>query len=115
MPNHRAGPSEWLLDGLAAVATVAALAAVYSLTDQGTEERRRQMDSAVITTGGNQVRGRAVIANVGCGACHKIPGLPSAGRVGPPLEGFAARPFIAGVLTNTPAHLIRWIEHPREV
>jgi cytochrome c len=115
MPEHRADRGAWLLVGLAAVTTAAALAAVAALTTWGTAEQRRQMDSAVVTTDGNPMRGRAVIANSGCGACHEIPGLSSAGRVGPSLTGFAARPYIAGAVTNTPDHLTAWIRHPREI
>ena len=115
MPERPPGIGGWLLVGLAAVATAAALAAVGTLTLNGTEEQRRQMDSAVVMTGGNPMRGRAVIANSGCGACHEIPGLDSQGRVGPPLTGFAARPYIAGAITNTPDHLTAWIQHPRQV
>ncbi len=105
----------WWLAGLAALATAAALAAVAALTAKGTAEQQRQMDSALVMTGGNPVHGRAVIANSGCGACHEVPGLSSAGRVGPPLTGFAARPYFAGVITNTPDHLTAWIRHPRQI
>jgi cytochrome c len=35
--------------------------------------------------------------------------------VGPPLGGIASRAYIAGVLPNTPAELIRWIQMPRAV
>jgi cytochrome c1 len=34
------------------------------------------------------------------------------GLVGPPLAGVGGRAYIAGVLTNTPDHLIRWIVDP---
>jgi cytochrome c2 len=105
----------WLLVGVAAIATAAALAAVATLTLKGTMEQRREMDSALVMTGGNPVRGRAVIANSGCGACHEIPGISSAGRVGPSLSDFAARPYIAGSVTNTPDHLIHWLRHPRDI
>jgi cytochrome c len=115
MPERAPGSIGWLLVGLAALATAAALAAVSRLADQGTAEQRRLMDSALVMTGGNPMRGRNVIANSGCGACHKIPGLSGAARVGPSLAGLAARPYIAGVLTNTPDHLTAWIQHPRQI
>jgi hypothetical protein len=35
--------------------------------------------------------------------------------VGPPLGGIGARAYVAGVLTNTPENLARWIASPREV
>lgn len=35
--------------------------------------------------------------------------------VGPPLAGIASRSYIAGVLTNDPQHMIRWIVDPKGV
>jgi hypothetical protein len=32
--------------------------------------------------------------------------------VGPPLAGVGRRSYIAGVLTNTPEHLVQWIIDP---
>jgi hypothetical protein len=32
--------------------------------------------------------------------------------VGPPLTGIGGRMYIAGVLTNTPQHMMRWIMDP---
>ena len=67
-------------------------------------------------TGGNQSRGRQILPAYGCTACHLIPGVagPDA-KVGPPLRGVASRAFIAGVLTNQPANMIRWIRDPQAV
>ncbi len=39
----------------------------------------------------------------------------SGGLVGPPLDGIGARAYVAGVLTNTPPNLTRWIQSPREI
>ena len=59
---------------------------------------------------GNAEAGRAIIAEVECGICHTIPGVAGAnGIVGPPLEEFGRRQFIAGVLPNQPAVLVRWV------
>lgn len=67
-------------------------------------------------TGGNAERGRTVIRSYGCGACHTIPGVDGAtATVGPNLSGIAARSYIAGVLTNTPEHLVTWIRNPQVV
>lgn len=69
-----------------------------------------------IATTGNAQRGKQLIRNYGCGACHIIPGIRSArGLVGPPLYEFGDRTIIAGELPNTPDNLIRWIEHPRAI
>jgi cytochrome c1 len=55
-------------------------------------------------------RGRAVVAAIGCGACHDIPGVSGAnGIVGPSLDGFGRRALIAGVVANEPATLARWV------
>jgi mono/diheme cytochrome c family protein len=67
-------------------------------------------------TGGDPARGRVAIREYGCGTCHTIGGVPGAsGLVGPPLTGLGSRAYVAGVLTNTPGNLARWIESPREV
>jgi putative membrane protein len=64
-------------------------------------------------TGGDADRGKAAIERYGCGACHTIPGIRAAnGLVGPPLTGVASRTYIAGVLTNTPENVQRWIKDP---
>jgi cytochrome c len=64
--------------------------------------------------GGDPDRGRQLIRQYGCGTCHEIPGVAGAtGTVGPPLAKVAMRSFLAGHLGNTPANLIRWIQHPQ--
>lgn len=51
-----------------------------------------------------------------CGACHVVPGVPSAiGRVGPSLAGLAGRQVIAGRFINNRQMLIRWIMHPQRL
>jgi putative membrane protein len=69
-----------------------------------------------LTGGGNPARGRLAIRQYGCGACHTVSGVRGAdGLVGPPLDGIGGRSYIAGVLTNTPQHMIRWIVDPHGV
>jgi cytochrome c len=71
---------------------------------------------AALTHGGHARRGAAAIQRFGCGACHAIPGIPgAAGQVGPPLAGLGGRSYVAGVLTNTPEHLVQWIVNPPAV
>ncbi len=73
-------------------------------------------DHAAQLTGGNAERGKAAIAAYGCGSCHTIPGVDGAtATVGPPLAGIALRSYIAGVLPNTPAAMIRWLKDPPAV
>ena len=60
--------------------------------------------------------GRQAVIAAGCGACHVIPGLPSArGAVGPPLTGIGGRVYIAGILPNSPANMVRWIRQPQSI
>jgi cytochrome c2 len=58
-------------------------------------------------------RGRREIARLQCGACHDIPGVRAArGSVGPPLEGFARRIYLAGKWPNEPRLLVSWLRDP---
>lgn len=64
--------------------------------------------------GGDADRGKQLIAQIGCGACHLVPGVPGAqGLVGPPLQAFSQRTLIAGYFPNTPDNLVHWIEAPQ--
>lgn len=66
--------------------------------------------------GGTAKNGPSAIQRYGCMSCHTVPGVPGAkGTVGPPLNNFANRSYIAGMLPNTPDNLIHWIQHPQEV
>jgi cytochrome c1 len=52
----------------------------------------------------------------GCTSCHAIPGVAGAGStVGPPLNHIGSRSEIAGVISNTPGNLARWIQHPQQI
>lgn len=62
--------------------------------------------------GSDAGRGREIIARVGCASCHVIPGVDwPQGRVGPSLEGFAARSLIAGRLENEPTLLAAYMRN----
>ena len=64
----------------------------------------------------NAHRGAMLIAQLGCGACHSIPGIENArGLVGPPLDNIGERTFIAGLLPNTPGNMVRWLKAPQSV
>jgi cytochrome c oxidase assembly factor CtaG/cytochrome c2 len=64
-------------------------------------------------TGGSTDRGKDAIRSYGCMSCHSIPGIQGAtARVGPPLGGVASRSYIAGVMSNTPEHMIQWLRNP---
>lgn len=61
-------------------------------------------------------RGRLLIQQYGCGACHRIPGIRDAnGLMGPPLHGIARRAYIAGVLPNSFDAMAEWIAHPQRI
>jgi cytochrome c oxidase assembly factor CtaG/cytochrome c2 len=77
------------------------------------QERER---TAAALTGGEPGRGKQVIRQYGCPSCHTIPGIREANAlVGPSLEHIASRMYIAGVLTNTPEHMLRWLQNPPAV
>jgi len=66
--------------------------------------------------GGHAAAAPRLFAAYGCGSCHTIAGVAGAnGRVGPSLSHFADRPYIAGVLPNTPDNLVRWIVDPQKI
>lgn len=72
--------------------------------------------AASLTVGGDVARGVKAIRKYGCAACHTIPGVRDAkARVGPSLDGIAGRSYVAGVISNTPEHLIQWIENPQAI
>jgi cytochrome c2 len=67
-------------------------------------------------SGGAAARGAKLIEELGCGACHVIPGIHGAnGLVGPSLSQVGKRIYIAGVLRNTPDNMIRWLRHPQAI
>jgi cytochrome c1 len=66
--------------------------------------------------GGDAARGKILVEQAQCGACHQIPGVEDAhGLVGPPLTRFGLRTTVAGVLPNTPPQLVRWLRDPQGV
>jgi cytochrome c1 len=93
----------------AAAAAIVVALAVGACSGRGFEPVR-------VVPGGDASVGKALIARLGCGSCHEIPGVKGAdGLVGPPLTKFGRRGFIAGRLANTPENLIRWITDPKGV
>ncbi|MEQ8673822.1 MAG: c-type cytochrome [Aggregatilineales bacterium] len=66
--------------------------------------------------GGDSERGQQLLYDYGCGSCHTIPGVPGANTyVGPPLNEWSQRHYIAGSLPNTPENLITWIQNPQQI
>lgn len=65
---------------------------------------------------GNPRAGAVLLSAHACGACHTIPGVTGAdGTLGPSLEGFGNRAFIAGKLPNQLVNLTRWIRAPQSI
>ncbi|MEN3614500.1 c-type cytochrome [Plantactinospora sp. ZYX-F-223] len=65
---------------------------------------------------GHPDRGARLIQQYGCGGCHAVPGVDRAdGLVGPPLDRFGSRSYIAGALPNSAENLMRWIQDPQSV
>ena len=65
---------------------------------------------------GDPKRGKELLDEFGCVACHRIPGIPGAkGQVGPPLTRWAERQYISGRLVNMPSTLAVWIMNPEAI
>lgn len=86
-----------------ALALLALLAALAGCGEGDVGEERLLVE-------GDPANGRRLIERLGCGACHRIPGVRGArGRVGPSLDGFSRQGYIAGEFPNRAPMLIRWI------
>jgi cytochrome c1 len=73
-------------------------------------------EQAMALTGAAPDGGPALMRHYGCVSCHTIPGVRGAdATVGPPLTAMARRSYIAGVLPNNPANMVRWIVNPPSV
>jgi cytochrome c1 len=70
----------------------------------------------VLSVSGDSLNGSRIIKENGCGSCHRIPGIAGANAlVGPPLDHWSERAFIAGTLSNSPENLARWLTSPQEI
>jgi cytochrome c len=91
-------------------ATVLAAALLAAGCDRGARH------DAPIVPGGDARLGPQAMRSYGCQSCHTIPGVRGANAVvGPPLDRFGYRVYIAGEVPNTPENLVRWVQHPRHV
>jgi cytochrome c2 len=99
---------EWPTMAFAHRATPALCLALSLLSGCGRDEAR-----APVIAGGDAARGRALMAQYQCGACHVIPELAAArGTDGPTLDHFGRRSYIAGHIPNIPERLVAWIVDP---
>jgi mono/diheme cytochrome c family protein len=89
------------------LATIAAVGALAACSEAPT------IPDYLRIAGAEPERGRALIRSYGCGTCHRIDGVRGArGTVGPPLDDFAQRSIVAGILPNTPRVLVSWLMDP---
>lgn len=67
----------------------------------------------IAVPGGDPAIGKDLIFEYGCHSCHSVPGVNAAdAHVGPPLDAWAERRYIAGLLPNEPDNLVAWIVNP---
>lgn len=67
-------------------------------------------EQAVRFAGGDPRQGRTEMKRHACGVCHAIPGVRGArGQVGPTLESYARRVYVAGKFAKDPDVLTQWI------
>ena len=65
---------------------------------------------------GNVTLGRDLLTDYGCTSCHVVPGIRSQpAYVGPPLDHWGSRSYIAGALPNNEENLVRWIVDPQAI
>lgn len=82
------------------------------------EEYREWLEGQLVIprapTGGIAADGARLFQTMACMNCHTIRGTAAAARVGPDLTHLADRATIgAGVLTNTPENLSKWLANPQ--
>ena len=69
-----------------------------------------------VVPGGDVAVGCELLDAYGCDACHTITGVRGAiATVGPSLEEWPERAYIAGALINNPENLMDWIQMPQEI
>jgi cytochrome c len=95
------------------LALLAPVAMALAVAGCGTERPATRPPAVTL---GDVDAGREAIVAYGCGGCHAVPGVRGAtALVGPPLEAWSQRSYIAGMLANTPPNLERWIRDPQGV
>jgi cytochrome c len=63
---------------------------------------------------GDAERGKQLIGQYGCVACHNVPGVKGPrGMVGPPLEHIASRTYLAGKIQNSAPAMTQWLQNPQ--
>lgn len=92
------------------------LCALALLLVVGCVETPRERVTVQAAPAGDREAGRLALQEYGCHSCHHIPGVIGADAyVGPPLDAWAERSYIAGSLPNEPEHLVQWIRFPQAI
>ncbi len=96
---------------------IIAVAALFMAMSGVVSDQVRGRNAGIIpVNGGDPARGARAIGTYGCGSCHVIPGIAGASNyVGPPLNAYAKRAYVAGKLPNEADNLIYWIQQPQAV
>lgn len=83
--------------------------------DEFNEWVKQQQVIPPTPTSGQAAEGAQLFQDMACMNCHTIFGTPAAARVGPNLTHLSDRQTIgAGVLTNTPENLTKWLTNPQK-
>ncbi|MCW7538613.1 c-type cytochrome [Aquabacterium sp. A7-Y] len=91
-----------------------ALAVAVLLVLAGCAEPERVDARYTTVPQGDAQRGLRLLAQYQCGSCHRIPEAAAAvGTLGPPLQAFGRRSYIAGHLPNGPSTLQHWLQDPQ--
>jgi putative membrane protein len=107
--------ARWFRAGEARARRAAPLLALLPLLAGGCDATTTTATAQRPPADGDPREGAKLIAAIGCGACHDIPGINGAvGLVGPPLDRIGRRAYIAGVLRNTPENLQAWLQDPQK-
>jgi cytochrome c2 len=97
-------------------ARFAALASFVALALIGGCKEAAGREPHYVVPGGDPDSGKVALETYGCTSCHTIPGIEDPrGKVGPPLDFWSRRTYIAGEVPNTPDYLIRWIQMPQAI
>ncbi len=73
-------------------------------------------DEHFVLPGSDLARGKQLIEQAGCAACHIIPGIAwPQGGLGPDLSGFARQGLIAGRVPNRPDVLAAFVREAPKV
>lgn len=92
------------------------LAALVALGVAACDTEPRGLVEQKVVAGGEAQRGRELVVEYGCVACHEIEGVRGVkGRTGPPLRNWSRRQMVAGRIPNAPDNLVRFIRDPQDV